>query len=82
MPLANIQLGRADDDDEEWLDVLDAESDEWMRKPQVRRAVGMCWVGPSCCGFSAKRSSVNKGTQAAITGVNHHIRFDLLSAGA
>lgn len=36
VPLDNIQLGRADDDDdEEWLDVLDAETDEWMRKPQV-----------------------------------------------
>ncbi|KAI7844176.1 hypothetical protein COHA_002311 [Chlorella ohadii] len=39
VPLANIQLGRADDDDEEWLDVLDAESDEWMRKPQVPEIV-------------------------------------------
>ncbi|PRW57388.1 hypothetical protein C2E21_3915 [Chlorella sorokiniana] len=40
VPLSNIQLGRADeDDDEDWLDLLDAETDEWMRKPQVPEIV-------------------------------------------
>ncbi|KAL4450052.1 hypothetical protein ABPG77_010721 [Micractinium sp. CCAP 211/92] len=32
-PLEQIQLGRAEDDDETFLDVLDAEQDEWMRSP-------------------------------------------------
>lgn len=31
-PLEQIQLGRAEDDDETFLDVLDAEQDEWMRR--------------------------------------------------
>ncbi|PSC72341.1 hypothetical protein C2E20_4459 [Micractinium conductrix] len=28
-----IQIGRAKDDDETWLDVLEAEDDVWMREP-------------------------------------------------
>ena len=50
MPLANIQLGRAEDDDEEWLDVLDAETDEWMRKPQARGAAVNFDVGRAVAG--------------------------------
>lgn len=63
MPLADIQLGRADDDDEEWLDVLDAESDEWMRKPQVREAA---WWGYASCAGQPRVGLVHcQGRQAA-----------------
>lgn len=37
--LEQIQFGRAEDDDETWEDLLDAESDIWMRNPQVSEVV-------------------------------------------
>lgn len=51
VPLEQIQVGRAPDDDETWADLLDAETDDpWMRNPQASgRAPERAVIAPAQC---------------------------------
>ena len=57
-PVEAIQLGRAADDDEDWLDLLDAEAgDPWMRDPHVSPCRQRCRRGGGAAGLARARGS-------------------------